>query len=133
MSALDIHLFSRVAGFQLSLEDIERAIQWQRLHGYNCAMAKWIVRLHGHTKPMEFEFVKSKEVEGDFTVFRDAEGGEIASVRTARIDSAEAVKTQKPALADRTPEELEVLHKLVTQAERLGFTVSLTDKKASPE
>jgi hypothetical protein len=123
---------SRGAGSELSLEDIKQAIRWQRLNRYNCPMAKWIVWLSGHTKSLMFDCVKSKEVSGDFTIFKNAEGYEIGTVRTSRIDSIEVIETAKPELANRTPEELEILHKLVVQAERLGYSVALTGKTEAP-
>jgi hypothetical protein len=48
-------------------------------------------------------------------------------VRTSRIESAARTDTDKPVLAARTPDELEVLHKLVLQAERLGYLVTLAE------
>jgi len=93
-------------------------------------MAKWFVRLHGVTAPIEFNWVSMVEESEGFTLFKDSKGNEIGRIRTAQVDAQWKVDTDKPMLADRTPEELETLRKLITQAEKLGYAVTVAEKDA---
>ncbi len=92
-------------------------------------MPKLILRVHGVSTKDEIDGVEKVEEHEGFLVFKDSKENEVGRARSSAVDLYWIARTEKPALADRTPQELGSLKELVTKAESLGFRVELIDAK----